>query len=50
MLNLDFHCTLSEIEKGAWNALKSVCTNFLGNHKAETIEKLLVKCSSFSKL
>jgi len=35
MLDLDYHCTLSETEKATWNASKSVCTNFLGDHKAE---------------
>ncbi|GBN08881.1 hypothetical protein AVEN_202234-1 [Araneus ventricosus] len=38
---------LSEAEKAAWLAFKSVCTHFLGNKKAENYEDLvgdMVKC------
>ena len=35
MQDLDFPSTLSDTENAAWNALKSVSTSFLGNHKAE---------------
>jgi hypothetical protein len=35
MQDLDFHSTLSDIAKAPWNAFKSMCTNFLRNHKAE---------------
>jgi hypothetical protein len=31
--DLDFHSTLSNTEKAAWNALKSMCTN-LGEKKS----------------
>jgi hypothetical protein len=39
--DLDFHSTLSDIEKAAWNFLKSLCTNFLGNHKAENYREIV---------
>ncbi|GBM45651.1 hypothetical protein AVEN_204775-1 [Araneus ventricosus] len=32
---------LSEAEKAAWLAFKSVCTHFLGNKKAENYEDLV---------
>ncbi|GBN54611.1 hypothetical protein AVEN_39743-1 [Araneus ventricosus] len=38
---------MSEAEKAAWLAFKSVCTHFLGNKKAENYEDLvgdMVKC------
>ncbi|GBL93506.1 hypothetical protein AVEN_59699-1 [Araneus ventricosus] len=38
---------LSEAEKAAWLAIKSVCTHFLGNKKAESYEDLvgdMMKC------
>ncbi|GBN12960.1 hypothetical protein AVEN_273321-1 [Araneus ventricosus] len=38
---------LSEAEKAAWLAFKSVCTHFLGNKKADNYEDLvgdIVKC------
>ena len=47
MLDLGFHCTLSETEKAAWNALKSVCTNFLGNHKAENYREIVSEMFKF---
>jgi hypothetical protein len=39
--DLYFHSTWSDIEKATWNALKSVCTNFLGNHKAENCTEIV---------
>jgi hypothetical protein len=50
--DLDFHSTLSDIEKAAWNALKSVCANFLGTHKAENYREIvseMLKCFQFMK-
>jgi hypothetical protein len=41
MQDLNFLRTLSDIEQAAWNALKSVCTNFLGNHKAENYREIV---------
>jgi len=38
---MDFHSTLSITEKAAWNAVKSMCTNFLGNHKAENCREIV---------
>ena len=32
MLNEEFHSRLHLVELAAWNALKSVVANFLGNH------------------
>ncbi|KAJ4431971.1 hypothetical protein ANN_20580 [Periplaneta americana] len=43
----DFENKLSEGEKAAWQAFKSVCSSFLGNEKAENYEDLvrdMVKC------
>ncbi|GBM17666.1 hypothetical protein AVEN_202829-1 [Araneus ventricosus] len=43
----EFEKKLSEAEKAAWLAFKSVCTHFLGNKKAENYEDLfgdMVKC------
>ena len=42
MQDLDFPITLSGT--AVWNALKSVWTNFLGNHKAENYREIAVKC------
>jgi hypothetical protein len=59
MWDLDFQSILSDTEKAAWNALNSVCTNFLGNHKAENYREVvsemlecvhIVKCSISPKL
>jgi hypothetical protein len=47
MLDLDFHCTLSETEKAARNALKSVCTNILRNHKAENYREIVSEMLKF---
>jgi hypothetical protein len=41
MQDLDFHSTLSNTEKAAWNAFKSMCTNFLRNHKAENNREIV---------
>jgi hypothetical protein len=38
---------LSETEKAAWNALKSVCTNFLGNHIAENYREIVSEIFKF---
>jgi hypothetical protein len=32
---------LSDTEKATWNAFKSVCTNFLGNHKAKNYGEIV---------
>ncbi|GBM75440.1 hypothetical protein AVEN_182312-1 [Araneus ventricosus] len=43
----EFEKKLSEAERAAWLAFKSVCTHFLGNKKAENYEDLvgdMVKC------
>ncbi|GBN56377.1 hypothetical protein AVEN_183205-1 [Araneus ventricosus] len=43
----EFEKKLSEAEKAAWLAFKSVCAHFLGNKKAENYEDLvgdMVKC------
>ncbi|GBN96993.1 hypothetical protein AVEN_58281-1 [Araneus ventricosus] len=43
----EFEKQLSEAEKAAWLAFKSVCTHFLGNKEAENYEDLvgdMVKC------
>ncbi|GBN81957.1 hypothetical protein AVEN_162341-1 [Araneus ventricosus] len=43
----EFEKNLSEAEKAAWLAFKSVCTHFLGNKKSENYEDLvgdMVKC------
>lgn len=43
----EFENKLSEAEKAAWLAFKSVCSRFLGNKKAENYEDLvgdMVKC------
>jgi hypothetical protein len=32
---------LSDTEKAAQNALKSMCTNFLGNHKLENCREIV---------
>ncbi|GBM88978.1 hypothetical protein AVEN_196816-1 [Araneus ventricosus] len=43
----EFEKKLSEAEKAAWLAFKSLCTHFLGNKKAENYEDLfgdMVKC------
>ncbi|GBO00377.1 hypothetical protein AVEN_24886-1 [Araneus ventricosus] len=37
----EFEKKLSETEKVAWLAFKSVCTRFLGNKKAENYEDLV---------
>ncbi|GBM47849.1 hypothetical protein AVEN_91836-1 [Araneus ventricosus] len=37
----EFEKKLSEAEKAAWLAFKSMCTHFLGNKKAETYEDLV---------
>jgi hypothetical protein len=50
MQDMDFHCILSDTKKEAWNALKSMCNNFLGITNLRTVEKLLVNCYSVSKL
>jgi len=34
---------LSDTEKAAWNAPKSVHTNFLGNHKAENFREIVIE-------
>jgi hypothetical protein len=39
--DLDSDSVLSDTEKAAWNALKSVHTNFLGNHKAENYREVV---------
>jgi hypothetical protein len=47
MQDLNFPRTLSDTEKAAWNAFKLVCTNFLGNHKAENYREIvseMLKC------
>ncbi|KAJ4435146.1 hypothetical protein ANN_23722 [Periplaneta americana] len=47
MHDKDFENKLSEGEKAAWQAFKSVCSSFLGNEKAENYEDLvrdMVKC------
>jgi hypothetical protein len=47
MQDLDFNCILSDTENAAWNALKSMCNKFLGNHKAENYREIvseLLKC------
>jgi hypothetical protein len=52
MLDLDFPSTLSDIEKAAWNTLKSVCTKFLGSHKAENYRAIvseMLKCFQVMK-
>lgn len=41
MQDLYFHCALSLTEKAAWNAVNSVCTNFLGSHKAENFREIV---------
>jgi hypothetical protein len=41
MQDPDFHSTLSNTEKAAWNAFKSVCTKFLGNHTAENLREIV---------
>lgn len=43
----DFENKLSDGEKAAWRAFKSVCSSFLGNEKADNYEDLvrdMVKC------
>lgn len=40
-------CTLSKTERTAWNAIKSVCINFLGNHKAENYREIFSKMFMF---
>jgi hypothetical protein len=47
MLDLNFHCTWSETEKAAWNVLRSVCTNLLGNHKAKNYGEILSEMFKF---
>jgi hypothetical protein len=47
MLDLDFHCTWSETEKAAWNVLRSVCTNLLGNHKAGNYREIVSEMFKF---
>ena len=48
---MDFHSTLSITEKAAWNAVKTMCTNFLGNHKAENCTEIVSEMLySFSNL
>jgi len=48
MQYLDSNSVLSDTEKAAWNAVKSVHTNFLGNRKAEncreTVSEMLKCC------
>jgi len=52
MQDLDFHSTLSDNEKAGWNAFRSVCTNFLGNHKTENYTEIvseMLKCFQVMK-
>jgi hypothetical protein len=52
MQNPDFHSTLNDTEKAAWKAFTSMCTNFLGNHKAETYREFvseMLKCFQVMK-
>jgi hypothetical protein len=52
MQDPDFHNTLSDTEKTAWNAVKSVCSNFLGTHKAENYREIvseMFKCFQVMK-
>jgi hypothetical protein len=52
MQDPDFHSTLSDTEKAAWNAFKSVCTKFLGNHKAKNYREIvseMLKCFKVMK-
>jgi hypothetical protein len=47
-----FRSTLSDTEKAAWNAFKSVCTNFLGNHRAKNYREIvseMLKCFQVMK-
>jgi hypothetical protein len=47
MQDPDFHITLNDTEKSACNAFKSLCTNFLGNHKGENYREIaseMLKC------
>ena len=54
----EFNSIGSDTENVAWNAFKSLCTNFLGNHKAdisrEIVRKMLcvhpMKCNMSLKL
>jgi len=44
------YSTLSLTEKAAWNAVKSKCTNFLGNYKAENCREIFSEiCLQFMK-
>jgi hypothetical protein len=45
MQDPDFHSTLSDTEKEAWNTFKSMCTNFLGNHKAKNYTETVCEMS-----
>jgi len=52
MQDLDFRSTLSDNEKAARNAFRSVCTNFPGNHKTENYTEIvseLLKCFQVMK-
>ena len=52
MQDSDIHNTLSDIEKEAWNAFKSVRTNFLGNQEAGNYEEIvseMLKCFQVMK-
>ena len=42
MLNEEFDSRLNPVELAAWNALKSVAANFLGNHRHEKYADMVV--------
>jgi hypothetical protein len=52
MQDLDFHSILSDTEMAVWNAVKSLCINFIGKHKAENHRKIvseMLKCFQVMK-
>lgn len=39
----DIHSTLNDTENATWNVFTSVCTNFLGNNKADNSREIFGK-------
>jgi hypothetical protein len=46
----DILSTLNDTENAVWNAFKSVCTNFLGNHKTDNCRQIGRKLISVSNV